>query len=405
MAEENIENQEQTNEEKVQHSLGEVIQLLGKIQSINIACSVTSKALHSKQKKIAKAQLREQAKAEAIVVCEKYKTGKEAQVQMIQEIQEYYEDEFEKIAAEFEQKCEANREEHEKNDSEYDELVLKEADARKAYKQEKKSKEYKDFIAVNKEVQKQIEFYENNKDIAPENVKAIVAELKKLSSKNPLNKYAEELKKIEDRKKEIITANKELEAQLTNLENNFEKMWDELEVNKNKALVDAKNNNLIKPTLGQRLSNFFSSQAKRREKAKVEAKQKREKRIEDIKNVGGIIGTGVVNGVTKVKTSIKEWYKNIKLKGRENINTLFENLSAKYEAKEEEMSNLHEEVDKYAQEHAAPVPKGESPIIENDESTIIETEESKTPARPGNSAGKKPEVNKKPTEGPEPEDR
>ena len=174
-----------------------------------------------------------------------------------------------------------------------------------------------------------------------------MAELKKLSSKNPLNKYAEELKKIEDRKKEITTANKELEAQLTNLENNFEKMWDELEVNKNKALVDAKNNNLIKPTLGQRLSNFFSSQAKRREKAKVEAKQKREKRIEDIKNVGGIIGTGVVNGVTKVKTSIKEWYKNIKLKGRENINTLFENLSAKYEAKEEEMSNLHEEVDKY----------------------------------------------------------
>ena len=92
-------------------------------------------------------------------------------------------------------------------------------------------------------------------------------------------------------------------------------MWDELDVNKNKALVDAKNKDLIKPTLGQRLSNFFTSQAKRRENAKIEAKQREKKQLKTLKKVGGIVGTGIVKGVTlKLGKSIKDWYEKIKQK-------------------------------------------------------------------------------------------
>ena len=63
------------------------------------------------------------------------------------------------------------------------------------------------------------------------------------------------------------------------------------------------------------------------------------------------------------------------------------------------MSDLYEEVDKFVQDHAVPVPKGEGPIIEsNDEDTIIEikTKEKEKPAtetrRPGNTAGKDTEA-------------
>ena len=44
MAEENIENPEQENEEKVQHSIGEVMQLLSKLSSINLSlfCNIKS---------------------------------------------------------------------------------------------------------------------------------------------------------------------------------------------------------------------------------------------------------------------------------------------------------------------------------------------------------------------------
>ena len=161
MAEENKENQE--NEEKVQHSLGEVIQLLNKISSINLKYSTVSRALHSKQTKLAKQQLREQAKAEAVVVCAKYKLGKEEEAEAIQAITAQYEEDFAKMSEEFEQKETSLRTEHEKNENEYEELIVKEAEARKAYKQEKKSKEYKDFMAVNAKNQKELEFYENKK--------------------------------------------------------------------------------------------------------------------------------------------------------------------------------------------------------------------------------------------------
>ena len=415
MAEENRENQAQENEEKVQHSIGEVIQLLNKISSVNLAYSVTSKALHSKQKKLAKAQLREQAKAEAIVVCEKYKAGKEAEIQAIQEVTEYYDAEFEKITAEFEQKEEAIRSAHEKNDTEFEDLIIKEAETRQAYKQEKKSKEYKEFLAKNAQIKKDIERYEDmrndsNSSIDTETLDKVIAGLKELASKNPLNRYAEDLKKIEARKKEIITTNKELETKLDELETNFEKMWDQLDVNKNKALADTKNKDLIKPTLGQRLSNFFSSQAKRREKAKAEAKQKREDRIKALKEFGGIVGTGIVTGAKAVgrgiasgaKTvgrTVKEWYETSKENRRERINTLYAKLTESYQAKEEKMSGLYEEVDKFVQDNAVPVPKGQGPIIEsNDEDTIIEikTEEKEKPAtetrRPGNTAGKDTEA-------------
>ena len=286
MAEENIENQEQEKEEKVQHSLGEVIQLLNKISSINMTYSVASKALHSKQKKLAKAQLREQAKADAVVVCAKYKLGKEEEAKAVAEAIAHYDEEFEKISAEFEAKEESIRAEHEKNDNEYEELLVKEAEARKAYRQERRSKEYKDFIAKNRHIDKDIKRYEEmkesaNANIDPESLDKIIAGLKELASKNPLNQYAEDMKKCEERKKEIIAANKELESKMVEAEDNFEKAWDELDVNKNKALVETKNPDLVKPTLGQRLSNFFTSQAKRREKAKIESKQKREARIEN----------------------------------------------------------------------------------------------------------------------------
>lgn len=134
MAEENKENQE--NEEKVQHSLGEVIQLLNKISSINLKYSTVSRALHSKQTKLAKQQLREQAKAEAVVVCAKYKLGKEEEAEAIQTITAQYEEDFTKMSEEFEQKETSLRIEHEKNENEYEELIVKEAEARKAYKQE-----------------------------------------------------------------------------------------------------------------------------------------------------------------------------------------------------------------------------------------------------------------------------
>ena len=161
MAEENKENQE--NDEKVQHSLGEVIQLLNKISSINLKYSTVSRALHSKQTKLAKQQMREQAKAEAVVVCEKYKLGKEEEAKAIEEITAKYEEDFEKISAEFTEKETALREKHEKNEDEFEELIIKEAEARKAYKQEKKSQEYKDFMALNAKAQKDLELYARTK--------------------------------------------------------------------------------------------------------------------------------------------------------------------------------------------------------------------------------------------------
>ena len=401
MAEENIENQEQEKEEKVQHSLGEVIQLLNKISSINMTYSVASKALHSKQKKLAKAQLREQAKADAVVVCEKYKLGKEEEAKAVEEAIAHYDEEFEKISAEFEAKEESIRAEHEKNDNEYEEVLVKEAEARKAYRQERRSKEYKDFIAKNRHIDKDIKRYEEmkesaNANIDPESLDKILAGLKELASKNPLNQYAEDMKKCEERKKEIIAANKELESKMVEAEDNFEKAWDELDVNKNKALVETKNPDLVKPTLGQRLSNFFTSQAKRREKAKIESKQKREARIESIKEKVGSIGTGIVGIASGAKKKIKDWHENNKQKRMDAINTLHAKLTANYQASEEKMDNLRTEVNKFVEHHTIPVPEAKAPIIENEGVEIEVVEENTVGRRPGSTASKEPEKKAEP---------
>jgi len=400
MAEENKENQE--NEEKVQHSLGEVIQLLNKISSINLKYSTVSRALHSKQTKLAKQQLREQAKAEAVVVCAKYKLGKEEEAEAIQTITAQYEEDFAKMSEEFEQKETSLRTEHEKNENEYEELIVKEAEARKAYKQEKKSKEYKDFMAVNAKNQKELEFYESKKDLAPESIQKILDGLKEMAASNPLNPYAEKMKKIEERKKELEAANKEIESKLEKLETDFEKSWDELDINKNQALVDAKKD-LIKPTLRQRMSNFFTSKAKRREQAKKEAKKKREERVEKIKEVAGLVGTGIVSGVKTAKENLKDWNERRKERNLERINKIYARLTASYQTKEEQMDNLRGEVDTFVKENTVPVPEAKDPIIEADEDVKVEIVESENAGRPGNAVvGEGTKTSK---EGPEPGDR
>ena len=377
MADENKEN-----EEKVQHSLGEVIQLLNKISSINLKYSTVSRALHSKQTKLAKQQLREQAKAEAVVVCAKYKLGKEEEAQAIEAITAQYEEDFEKMSIEFKEKETALRTQHENNENEYEELIIKEAEARKAYKQEKKSQEYKDFMKLNEKAQKDLELYASRQDVAPEAVQKILDGLKEMASANPLNRYAEEMKKIEERKKEIEAANKEIEGQLEKLEADFEKSWDELDINKNQALVDAKKD-LVKPTLRQRMSNFFTSKAKRRELAKEEAKKKREERIEKIKEVAGLVETGIVTGVSNAKESIKAWNERRKERNLERINTIYKKLTESYQSKEEQMDNLREEVDTFVKENTVPVPGAKDPIIETDE-VKVEIEEPGAAGRPGN---------------------
>lgn len=398
MAEENKENQE--NDEKVQHSLGEVIQLLNKISSINLKYSTVSRALHSKQTKLAKQQMREQAKAEAVVVCEKYKLGKEEEAKAIEEITAKYEEDFEKISAEFTEKETALREKHEKNEDEFEELIIKEAEARKAYKQEKKSQEYKDFMALNAKAQKDLELYAKNKDVAPEAVQKILEGLKEMAASNPLNRYAEEMKKIEERKKEIEEENKQIEGQLEELETNFEKSWDELDINKNKALLDAKKD-LVKPTLRQRISNFFTNKAKRRELAKEEAKKKREERVEKIKEVAGMVGTGIVTGVSKAKESIRDWNERRKERNLERINRLYKRLTESYQSKEEQMDNLREEVNTFVKENTVPVPEAKDPIIETGE-VKVEIEEPGKAGRPGNAVtGEAKKAEPKETKGPD----
>ena len=261
-------------------------------------------------------------------------------------------------------------------------------------------------MKLNEKAQKDLELYASRQDIAPEAVQKILDGLKEMASANPLNRYAEEMKKIEERKKEIEAANKEIEGQLEKLEADFEKSWDELDVNKNKALVDA-NKDLVKPTLRQRMSNFFTSKAKRRELAKEEAKKKREERIEKIKEVAGLVGTGIVTGVSKAKESIKDWNERRKERNLERINTIYKKLTESYQSKEEQMDNLREEVDTFVKENSVPVPGAKDPIIETDE-VKVEIEEPGAAGRPGNAVtgeGTKAQPEKETREGADHGDR
>lgn len=380
MAEENKENQE-----KVQHSLGEVIQLLNQISSINLKYSTVSRALHSKQTKLAKQQLREQAKADAVVVCAKYKLGKEEEAEAVKTITAQYEEDFERISAEFTEKESALREKHDKNEEEFEELIVKEAEARKRYKETKKTQEYKDFKALNARAQKDLELYSKHKELAPESVKKILEGLKEMSKENPLNRYAEEMKKIEERKKEIEEENKKVEEALVKLEDDFEKSWDELDINKNKALANAKKD-LVKPTLRQRMSNFFTNRAKRKELAKEEAKKKREERIEKVKAAAGMVGTAIVSGARTAKENVKAWNERRKQRNLDRINRIHAKLTESYQTKEEQMDNLREEVDAFVKANTVDIPEPKDPIIEADEDVKVEIVEPENAGRPGNSA-------------------
>ena len=395
MAEENLENQEQ--EQKTQYSIEQIEALIAKVNDLEVEVASLNKALHKKQMRKAKEEMRAQAKADAIVACAKYKVNKEDADKVVEEITARYEAEYEKIKTEYEEKGEEIRSQHEKNEDEYDELLIKESKARKAYREEKKSKEYKEFMAENKKIQDSISFLENNKDIAPENVEEIVGKLKAIADKNPLNKYAEELKGIEDRKKEVIAANKELEAKMKDLEDKFDKQWDELGVNKNNEVAEA-NKDAVKPGFFQRLSNFFTSPAKRKEIAEKEAEKKGDETIETLKNRGGFDGKSITGVKDFFKGKISTWRENRKQKKMDKINEIVEQLAANYK---ENPEGKGDESKEFGGEKVEPVPEGKGAIIDDDTGTIVHMEEEPAAMRPGSAAAEKPETESKPKTGTE----
>ncbi len=375
-------NKEQENEEKVQHSLGEVIKLLNQLSSINLTYKTTSIALHTKQKIQAKKELHEQAKADAVVICAKYKLGKEAEAEAIKAVTEKYDEELKKIQEEYDQVATSKSEERSKNENEYEDLVVKEAETRKAYKETKKSKEYKEYLELNKKIEKDEEFYKNNKFIKPEVASEMLKKLEEIKNQNPLNVHVEELKKIEERKKQINKENKEIDSELKALETNFEKVWDELDINKKQALIETKNKDLVKPTLAQRLSNFFTGQGKRMEKAKTEIKAKTEERIEDFKAFSKNVGMGIVFRANNAKEKVKDAYIRNKINRRERINALYAKLTDSYQTKTQQMAELRSsekenEVQDQETENAVaggvPVPEAKDPIAGNDANTKVET--------------------------------
>ena len=74
MAEENLENQEQ--EQKTQYSIEQIEALIAKVNDLEVEVASLNKALHKKQMRKAKEEMRAQAKADAIVCCAKYKVNK-----------------------------------------------------------------------------------------------------------------------------------------------------------------------------------------------------------------------------------------------------------------------------------------------------------------------------------------
>ncbi len=395
MAEENLENQEQ--EQKTQYSIEQIEALIAKVNDLEVEVASLNKALHKKQMKKAKEEMRAQAKADAIVACAKYKVNKEDADKVVEDITARYEAEYEKIKTEYEEKGEEIRSQHEKNEDEYDELLIKESKARKAYREEKKSKEYKEFMAENKKIQDSISFLENNKDIAPENVEEIVGKLKAIADKNPLNKYAEELKGIEDRKKEVIAANKELEAKMKDLEDKFDKQRDELGVNKNKEVAEA-NKDAVKPGFFQRLSNFFTSPAKRKEIAEKEAEKKSDETIETLKARGGFDGKSITGVKDFFKGKISTWRENRKQKKMDKINEIVEQLAANYK---ENPEGKGDESKEFGGVKVEPVPEGKGAIIDDDTGTIVHMEEEPAAMRPGSAAVEKSGTESKPKTGTE----
>jgi hypothetical protein len=391
MAEENIENQEQS---KMNHSLMEALQAFGELKRKDKELKKINKAQMRKEKKEARDNLRAQAKAQDVSICAKYKLGKEKEAEEIEKTLAEYEEQFKSIVADFEQKEEAINTEKEKNDTEYEELLIKESEIRKAYRQEKQSKEYKEFIAKNRNIDKEIKRYEAMKDdenanIDPEALNKIISGLKELASKNPLNSYAEDLKKCEDRKKAIIEANKELERKIEEIENKFEKSWDELDVKKNQALVATKNKEQ-KPTLRQRLSNLITSQEKRAEKARIESKRKSEETIEKVKKAAGFIGKGIAGAAVGAKNKVQGWHENNKQKTQERINSWYASIKENYQATEEKIEKIREGEDKVVAEGPIPVPEAKAPIVENGGVEIEIVEEKTEARRPGSTTKAEP---------------
>lgn len=393
MAEENLENQEQ----KAQYSTEQIAALITRIEDLEVEVATLNKALHKKQERKAKEEMRAQAKADAVVACAKYKVNKEDADKIVEDITARYDAEFEKIKDEFESQEEEIRLQHEKNEAEYKELLIEESAARKAYKEEKKSKEYKEFLAENKKIQESISFLENNKDIAPENVEEMIAKLKGLADKNPLNKYTEELKGIEDRKKEVNAANKELETKMKELEDEFDAKWNELGVNKDKEVVEA-NKNVVRPGFFQRLSNFLTSPAKRKEIAEKEAIKKGDETIETLKNKGGFDGKSVTGIKDFFKGKIIEWNEKRKQEKMTEISEMCQQLRMNYEENSEEKD---EETKEFDDREAVPVPDGNGVIIDDDAGTsvrMVDDKEESAAKRHGSEA-EKPETGTKPKDG------
>jgi hypothetical protein len=92
MAEENLENQEQ--EQKTQYSIEQIEALIAKVNDLEVEVASLNKALHKKQMRKAKEEMRAQAKADAIVACAKYKVNKEDADKVVEDITARYEAEY-----------------------------------------------------------------------------------------------------------------------------------------------------------------------------------------------------------------------------------------------------------------------------------------------------------------------
>ena len=338
MAEENIENQEQTTALQ-QHSREEVKRLAKKIKELDRLSITLTKAIRSKEVKEAKKSLKEQEIADSKFACDKFKLDQSEAVEAIKEVNAKYEADFKEIKDRFEQEHEALVAKQIEKEDEQDTFLMQEAKARKAYREAKKTREYADFVKAEKKNLKDIEFYENDKYIDPEAAKKILEGLRESAPKNPLNKYAETLKTIEENKKKAEQEKKQIEAEIKDLETRFERAWDELDVKKNKALVEVKKD-IVKPTFKQKMINFFNSKSKRKEMAKEEMKKKGGAALGKVAGFFGGIGTGIAKKVSDAKESIKAWDEKRKQENQERLNKLYDELETNYQEKQEEVDIL-----------------------------------------------------------------
>ena len=82
MAEENLENQEQ----KTQYSAEQIEALIAKIGDLEEKVASLNEALHEKQERKARNEMRAQARADAYVACAKFKVGKEDTEPVVEQI-------------------------------------------------------------------------------------------------------------------------------------------------------------------------------------------------------------------------------------------------------------------------------------------------------------------------------